>query len=129
MAGLVGGDSDSSALTESGDETMEVDMGSARQSRRNSVLTGTPTEGAEEDEDEADLLAGESPGKISSFRDMSFSSWHMFISVSEYSREEGKTKGHTSLSSAGHGSVQKNPAAVIRFYPYENDYMLRLFRR
>jgi len=61
MAGLVGGDSDSSALTESGDEPMDVDMGSAKQSRRNSVMTGTPTEGPDDEEDESDLLAGESP--------------------------------------------------------------------
>ncbi|KAF8585708.1 hypothetical protein K439DRAFT_1025520 [Ramaria rubella] len=59
MAGLVGGDSDSSALTESGDEPMEVDVGSARPSRRNSVITGTPTEEAPEDEEEADTV--ESP--------------------------------------------------------------------
>ncbi|KAF8486601.1 chromatin modification-related protein EAF7-domain-containing protein [Gautieria morchelliformis] len=58
MAGLVGGESDSSALTESGEEAMEVDQGSARQSRRNSVMTGTPTEMAEEDgADPAELPA------------------------------------------------------------------------
>lgn len=61
MAGLVGGDSDSSALTESGDEPMEVDQGSARQSRRNSVITGTPTEEVAEEEEEAETA--ESPSK------------------------------------------------------------------
>lgn len=61
MAGLVGGDSDSSALTESGDEVMEIDQGSARQSRRNSVITGTPTEEMAEEEVEAEVA--DSPGK------------------------------------------------------------------
>ncbi|KAF8507512.1 chromatin modification-related protein EAF7-domain-containing protein [Hysterangium stoloniferum] len=55
LAGLVGGDSDSSALTESGDEPMDVDIGSAKQSRRNSIMTGTPTEGTMEDDD-ADVI-------------------------------------------------------------------------
>jgi len=58
MAGLVGGESDSSALTESGDEAMDVDIGSAKQSRRNSIMTGTPTEGTMDD-DNADI--GSSP--------------------------------------------------------------------
>lgn len=75
MAGLVGGDSDSSALTESGDDPMEVDQGSARQSRRNSVITGTPTEVAEEEE-EAETV--ESPSK--SHRRLLFCDTHFVIS-------------------------------------------------
>lgn len=87
MAGLVGGDSDSSALTESGDEPMEVDVGSARQSRRNSVMTGTPTEPAEDEDEDADLPAGGSPGA----HYYSKTAWTQssFIFTSEYSREEG----------------------------------------
>lgn len=49
LAGLLGGDSDSSGLT-SGDEVVEVD--SAKPSRGNSVVTGAPTEGTMEDEEE-----------------------------------------------------------------------------
>lgn len=50
VAGFLGGESDSSELT-SGDEAMDID--SIKPSRRNSVITGTPTEGTMEDEDDA----------------------------------------------------------------------------
>lgn len=60
-AGLYGGNSESSALTDSGDEAiMDVDIPSAKPSRRNSVMTGTPTEATAEDEDDDDHV--ESPG-------------------------------------------------------------------
>jgi len=54
LANLVGGESDSSALTESDEEAMDVDgaVESAKPSRRGSVMTGTPTEATLEDEDD-----------------------------------------------------------------------------
>jgi hypothetical protein len=56
MAGLVGGDSDSSALTqESGDEGTAV-------TPRDSVITGTDA-GTESEEDHADVQEA-SPGKV-----------------------------------------------------------------
>lgn len=61
-AGLYGGNSESSALTDSGDEPMDVDTASAKPSRRNSVMTGTPTEITGEDEEDPDQV--ESPGKF-----------------------------------------------------------------
>ncbi|GJJ15626.1 hypothetical protein Clacol_009904 [Clathrus columnatus] len=56
-AGLYGGDSESSALTDSGDDTMEVDAGSSKPSRRNSVMTGTPTDVLDDEDGEMDSPA------------------------------------------------------------------------
>lgn len=106
MAGLVGGDSDSSALTESGDEKMEVDQGSAKQSRRNSVVTGTPTEEVAEGEEEVEPV--ESPSKSQE----SLHSFESHLSISQPSREKRKKTGSSRITSTSCGNFQKNSAAV-----------------
>jgi MRG-binding protein len=111
MAGLVGGDSDSSALTESGDEAMEVDQGSAKPSRRTSVVTGTPTEEVAEAEEEAEAV--DSPGKSLD----SICPGVSHLSISQPSWEKRTTTGNSRLTSTRCGNFKKNSEEVSCLNP------------
>ncbi len=106
LAGLVGGDSDSSALTlESGDEGGEgevegVDSGVA-ETPRDSVVTGTATDGdgrTEDGEDEDVEIRDVSSGEISSWI---FSTWLISCVAREASPKP--TKGRSSKTGGERG--------------------------